>query len=540
MRVLGLNGVYSRSHDASACLVDGQEIVAYAEEERFLRSKRALDKPPHNAINFCLESSGIDINSFDAITYGWQADEKRAADLLPLAQLSKLKVEIPVTQVAHHEAHAASVFYTSGFSEAAVLVMDGAGEHESITIWQGSKATGLEKRASFGIERSLGYLYGAISKFCGLGTFGAGKLMGLAPYGEARYIEVIRAAYEGTKLPKHVLPDLQKAFFESVFGQLKAAGFNPAEIDYQYDAVSAKVLATPQLLTSHKDLAASLQSFLEQKAIELTRLAKMSTGADYLCLAGGVAMNCVTNSLIQNSGLFKDVFVQPACEDSGVALGSVLALTQERVELSTAYTGPAFSDEEIGGILGRLGIRAVVYDDISTKGAELLAKGDVIGWFQQGAEFGPRALGARSILAHPGTVEMRDRVNKIKSRELWRPFGPSVAEERADELLYDPHESKYMLRSFRVKEDWSAKLPAITHVDGTTRPQTVERDDNPRFYDLIKAFEQLTGLPAVLNTSFNSHGEPMVATPEDALRTYYSTCLGALILGNHLLVKQAT
>ena len=248
-------------------------------------------------------------------------------------------------------------------------------------------------------------------------------------------------------------------------------------------------------------------------------------------------MNCVTNSLIQNSGLFNEVFMQPGCEDSGISLGAALAVTKQKAPLHTVYTGPAFDSDHIGKLLEERGVRATRHEDIATAVAELLADNQIVGWVQGGLEYGPRALGARSILANPADRAMRDKVNTVKHREDWRPFGPSVLAEAAEDLFETPHESRFMLRSFQVRSEWAARMGAIVHVDGSTRPQTVEPGDHQRYYNLIKAFAGLTGIPGVLNTSFNDAHEPIVSSPDDALRTFFSTGLGALALGDYLIVK---
>lgn len=536
MKVLGLNGVYPRSHDASACLIEGDQITAYAEEERFVRSKKAFDLQPENAINYCLDESDINVNEIDAITYGWLGAPLTAQDVLPAKFAAQLTTEIPIVQIEHHEAHAASVFFTSPFEESAVLVVDGQGETESTSIWRGTK-DGLEKVASFDINQSLGYLYGAVSNYCGLGSFGAGKIMGLAPYGDPKYTDVLREVYQSIQLPKQTGHDSQDAFYGQFLGKLHARGFPRSTYEHTYDPLTLKQRKEPILEDVHRDMAASVQVLLEEEIMQLVGQAKQLTGSNFICLAGGVAMNCVSNSVVQDSGLFEDVFIQPGCEDCGVALGSAVALIKEKVPLTSVYTGPSFSDEEVGIYLKNLRIRSTKHDSIADKAASLLADNIIIGWFQGGLEYGPRALGGRSILANPATTEMRDEVNRVKSREPWRPFGPSVLAERAADLFENPHESNYMLRSFAVRKAWRSRLAAVVHVDGSTRPQTVRREDNPCYYDLIKSFDNITGTPGILNTSFNNYDEPIVASPLDAIRTFYSTNLGALVLGNHLILK---
>lgn len=534
--VLGLSGVYPWDHDAAACLIKDGTIVAYAEEERFSRTKKAFNLPPHNAITFCLESTNTDINEIEVITCGLTDRQVSAKDILPEKYAVKLNGDISIRQISHHKAHAASVFYTSPFEQAAVLVIDGQGDAESISIWKGTDKD-LRQIASWGANKSLGFLYGAIATYCGFGEFGGGKVMGLAPYGQPKYLDLLTEIYQSIDLPPDASTGSDEPYIAQFLQKLADYGFSATTYEYIFDDLTQQKRKLPKLEQVHKDLAASVQSLLEHEVLRYATQAKKITGSDYLCLAGGVAMNCVANSIVQNSGIFKDVFIQPGCEDCGVALGSALAWLNQKVPLRTPYLGPAFNDHDIGAMLEARGISAVMNKNITVTVAKLLADNQIVGWFQGGLEYGPRALGNRSILANPATTKMRDKVNAIKRREPWRPFGPSVLAEHANEIFEHSHESNYMLRSFTVREIWRQKLAAVVHVDNSTRPQTVSRHDNPRFYDLIAAFEKLTGIPAVLNTSFNNYDEPIVATPDDALKTFYSSDLDVLVLGAYLVYK---
>jgi carbamoyltransferase len=536
MEVLGLNGVYPRSHDSSACLISDGVIGPNVEEERFTRSKKAFDTQPHNAVTYCLTTAEVNVSELDAITYGWQGPELAARDILPPQHANNPDITAEVVQVQHHEAHAASAFYTSPFEEAAVLVVDGQGENESTTIWR-ANAEGMQKLATLPIDDSLGYTYGAISRFCGLGSFGAGKVMGLAPYGTPRYVDTIAGVYDSIRLGEQTTHDSQDAFFGQFTEGLAKLGFQEAAQHHEFDPLTKKVRKQPILEDVHRDMAASVQQFLEIKMLELAKEAQELTGLENLCLAGGVAMNCVTNSVVQNSGLFSEVFMQPGCEDSGIALGSALAYTKQKTPLTTPYSGPSFTNDQIAQVIQERGIHATRHDDIASVAARLVVGGELVGWFQGGLEYGPRALGNRSILANPTHAEMKDRVNAAKSREPWRPFGPSVLAEHADQLFEHPHESRYMLRSFQVRQEWQDRMAAAVHVDGSTRPQTVSTEDNPLYHELISNVHELTGTPAVLNTSFNSWDEPIVSTPGEAIRTFASTGLNSLVIGNYLIRK---
>jgi carbamoyltransferase len=319
--------------------------------------------------------------------------------------------------------------------------------------------------------------------------------------------------------------------------KLELTGINSARVGYEYDHLSQRTKRVPLLLREHYDLAASVQKYLEAEILELAQRARKLTGSDNLCMAGGVAMNCVANSVLENSGTFQGVHLQPACEDNGIAMGSALAELGQYAQLRTPYLGPSFTDKDIATILASQGIKSELSDDVSSDTASIVASGGVVGWFQGGLEYGPRALGNRSILANPSIPGMHTKVSNAKRRELWRPFGPSVLEEFGEDLFDRFVSSPYMLRSFNVRPEWTNRLAAVTHVDGSTRPQSVTEVANPRYYRLIKKFAELTGIPAVLNTSFNDDREPIVCTPDDAIKTFVTTGLDVLVLGNRIIRK---
>lgn len=522
MHILGLSGIPPWDHDASACLIDGDTIIALAEEERFVRKRRASGLLPYNATIFCLSFAGMNVNELDVIACGKTGRQTDARDVLPEQFLPYLKRHLPVVRISHHEAHAASCFYSSPFRQAAVLVIDGQGDDESISIWAADEK-GLEKLASFGVHRSLGYMYGAIATYCGFGYFSGGKVMGLAPYGTPKYIDMLSSIYRDIRLDSSTRLHADIPYVQQFHKKMQDRGLEPR--------------TTTALEQVHCDLAASAQALLEREVLGYVRQAKRLTGSSFLCMAGGVAMNCVTNSIVQNSGIFDDIFLQPGCEDCGISLGSALAVTKQKVSPLNAYLGPCYTDEEIASLLKSSSITFTRLTYAPQEAAKLVAANLVIGWFQGRLEYGPRALGNRSILAHPASTVTRDRVNGLKHREGWRPFGPSVLAERASDLFERSHESPFMLRSFTVKDSWRKRLTGVTHIDGSTRPQTVSKHDNPLFYELIRQFNDLTGIPAVLNTSFNDHDEPIVATPRDALKTFRTTRLDALVLGNFLIMK---
>lgn len=443
--------------------------------------------------------------------------------------------------VGHHEAHAASSFYYSGFKEAAILTVDGVGEWDTTSFGRG-RGDDLEILETVEFPHSLGLLYSTITGYLGFEVNeGEYKVMGLAPYGKPRHVDLIRKLI--TNLPgAQYLLDLRYFDFTS---------FKRMHSDEMVSLFGhAPREPRTEILDFHKDLARSLQFVLEEILMDKLKYLHQVTGIENLCMAGGVALNCVANGRIKREGPFKRMFVQPAAGDSGGALGAAAIghkrLTNGKTEsLSTlrhAYLGPAFSTEEVASFVASTGVQA---QDFRNREAELLetvarklAAGKIVGWFHGRMEFGPRALGARSILADPRSDKMQDRINSIiKQRESFRPFAPAVLEDRAAAHFDLDHPSRYMLETCQVKSP--IKLPAITHVDGSARVQTVDGDTNPRFARLLRAFERLTGCPILLNTSFNLNYEPIVCTPADALICFIRSGLDLLVLEDHLIDRSA-
>jgi len=544
MKILGLHGCKNRTHDAAAALVDGNLILAIAEEERFTRQKRAFDTSAKTAAGYCLRFAQKDINDIDAIAVGYNYSEsdkpvfsaKAIEQYLPSSDY-KITKKIPLYYVSHHLAHAASVYFTSPFSEAAILIVDGQGEDEATSIFR-ANGNDIKLLKKIKVDRSIGYLYSAISIFCGLGAFGAGKLMGLAAYGESKYRNIVDKIFNKINLTNSKCGDKQEEFTEIVLSKLKCEGFTEAKATMVFNKFGGKLEKSPQILQVHKDLAASVQFFLEDQLVCFAKEAEQLVKSDNLCISGGVALNCVANSVIENKKVFKNIFIQPACEDSGSALGAALwvAKTKIRGELSP-YLGPDYSDEEIQEILKSNKIKARLYRNIERIAAKLISRGEIVGWFQGRMEYGPRALGNRSILADPRRESFKTKLNIAKGREIWRPFAPSILVEYGDKILDDFVPSPYMLKSFKVKTDWKKRLSAVVHIDNSTRPQTVSKEMNTKFYNLITEFYKLTGTPAVLNTSYNFAGEPIVCTPNDAIKTFFSSGIDYLVLGNYLVEK---
>ena len=549
MNILGLTAPVSWNN--AAALVQDGRVVSAAEEERFVRIKQAPRMPAIHSARFCLDHSGIDGNDVDIIAIGWKPPfeytrrqfithlrhrEWRDALLsFPSGaeygiQQYKLKRELedldpglrgkPWVFVDHHLAHAASTFRTSGFDKAIVLTVDGNGEDQS-----GLSAIGLDggldiiERRS--IANSLGVLYGNTTQLLGFTRhLDEGKVMGLAAYGTPR-------------IPIAGLHITDNGY--SIARRYNRSGF--------WREFTDKRKPGDQIESVHKDIAASTQHQLELAGVALAQGMHARTNIRKFCLAGGVALNCDMNAHIHDLDFVDEIYIQPASHDAGTALGAALEVAARHGEpsgfrMDHAYWGPEYSARDIQSVLDEVKIPYTQPADIARTTAELLRDGALVGWFQGRMELGPRALGARSILAHPGKPEMKDRVNaEVKHREGWRPFAPSILEEEVASVVENPCAAPFMLLTFMVRPQWRDRLAAATHVDGTMRIQSVSAQTNARYHQMISHFHRLTGIPAVLNTSFNDRGEPIVMSPRDALRTFFSTGLEHLAIGDFLVSK---
>ncbi len=564
MYVLGVAGWTDRGHDASATLVKDGKIVAAAEEERFTRRKHAFDVLPHNAIRFCLEEEGINIDDIGDVGMYWdlpahykirgiRRDFSKITEELFPRKLFDYSDPPEIVFLGHHLSHASSAFRASGFDRSAILVVDGAGEDASTTIWYGSGKS-LDVVRRFGIPDSIGYFYEGITHYVGLEPSEPGKTMGLASYGKSsadidRLFELTKYGYR-LKVPEgrvvlglNGISDEQAQLRDHWINEFTSM-FGPGnEKIHTYKRLSGGYRPDPTMSEIYMRAAASAQNALEKLMVHLTETAVRETGSKNLCIAGGIGLNCVANGKILRSGLIDNIFIQPAANDAGGSMGAALELSSRlgrtpNLELRHTYLGPEFSMDEIESELNRLKIPFEYHNNIEDDVAGLLAEGNVVGWFQGRMEWGPRALGSRSILADPRDPKMKDKINNyVKFREWFRPFAPSILEENAGEYLVDSRPSPFMLLSFDVYKEKRDEIPAVVHVDGTTRPQTVDRRTNPRYYKLISRFRELTGVPMVLNTSFNVRGEPIVLTPYDAIRTFYSTGMDYLAMGDFLIRK---
>jgi carbamoyltransferase len=579
MYTLGINAAF---HDSSACLVKDGQVLAAAEDERFTHIKHGKRPTPfttyalpHYAIDYCLKEAGINLNQVDHVAYSFNpyllldemqnketiqlplepsahktADEqsspwdalflsyivnapRQLADGAPhhlRARFQGVRVNSHFSYqwhfVEHHLAHAVSAFHPSPFDEAAVMTLDGRGEKATTGYYVG-RGTSLKQIGQVELPNSLGLLYERVTEYLGfLHSSDEYKVMALASYGKPLYMDefndILQVGDDGQYTMKYPLN------LEERFGPARQRN-EPLE-------------------QRHFDIAHSLQATLENAVIKLANWLHDVTGMDNLCMAGGVALNCVMNSRLRDRGPFKNIWVQPAAGDSGTSLGAALWVDllergmigediEREYQMDHVFLGPQYSDKEIEDFLRQSMISYRRLDNVYDEVAEMLEQGKVIAWYQGRLEFGPRALGSRSLLASPISPTMKDRLNFIKSREDFRPVAPVVLEEEAPNWFKNAYVSPYMLFIYDVMEDKADKLPAVRHVDGTARIQTINRDQNAAYYDLIKAFQKRTGVPVLVNTSLNTLGQPIVNSPRDVLECFWTAPIDALVIGPFLVSK---
>jgi carbamoyltransferase len=558
MYILGINYTL---HDSSACLLKDEEIVFASEEERISRVKHD-SRFPVNSIKMALKIANITMKDVAYAGFSWQYPRVSTLikEYIPFLKgrykISKFRILAPIIWFIknrrekggmkmikrefgclpknvrfynHHYSHAVSACVFSGMDEASVLVVDGRGAFNSTTIWHWKEGK-IKLLKSYRVPNSIGFLYARFTQYLGFQPFeDEWKVMGLAPYGKpgvdlSPFIRIEEDGYwvnSAALLGKHY-EDLSE--IEKLYGPKR----EPEE----------------EITQRHKDIAYALQEVTERVMLFLVKQAVSLTGSKNLCLAGGVALNCKANGLILRSGLIENIFVQPASGDDGSALGAAFACLGEikgklpLFKMEHPYFGMEFGEDEIERILKTYKLPYKKSDNPAKEAAKFLAEGKIVGWFQGKWEFGPRALGNRSILADPRDPSMKDKVNKaVKFREEWRPFAPSVLEEYAEDYFDTCSSSPFMILTFWVKPEKRAVIPAVTHIDGTARVHTVNKNVNPLYWQLIEEFRRLTGVPVVLNTSFNLKGEPIVGSPFDAIRTFYTSGLDVLIMGPFVLEK---
>lgn len=565
MVILGLNYYF---HDSTSCILKDGILISAIEEERLNRDKHTKHFPALSAER-CLKDSGLKYEEVDHIAvsikphHNWV--KKLAfvlANMLGMIKSKsllrfityqighpylkqrefwdwynrhwgKLKNKPKVHFIEHHLSHVVGSFYVSPYKKAALLGIDGSGEWA--TTWLGyGDGIKTQKICENFFPHSLGAFYEIVTAFCGFKpNYDEGKTMGLAPMGNPdTYKEVVEKLIEVDKDGKF---------------KMDLTFFNPQYVSYSKKFV--KVFGEPRAKDApfeqrHKDVAAAFQQVLEDKVLQICNVLYEKTKADYLVIAGGVSLNSVMNGRIIRESKFKDIYVMPAAGDNGTALGAAfyvyngkLGYKREYVH-DNPYVGTSYSNEEIKKVLDGVKLKYEYIGDICDYAASLLENGKIIGWFQGNMEIGPRALGSRSILANPAFPDMKNKINaEVKFREAYRPFAPSVIVESKDEFFDLEVEAPFMLKVCNVLKNKVKVIPAVTHVDGSARLQTVRKELHPRYYNLIKSLGDKTGIPVVLNTSFNVQGEPVVESPKDALRCFFSTGLDALIIGNFVLLK---
>jgi len=558
MYTLGINAVF---HDSSACLLKNGILLAAVEEERFTgikHGKRPIPfstyELPFHAIAYCLDVAGIHLSELDHIAYSFdpallstEEREKNAGNgtdpwidqFLPAVlsapahlvdgyphHLQKQYKDSKQTDwswhfVEHHLSHAASAYLPSPFHEAAVMTLDGRGEIATTTYNVGlnNKMTRIDEVK---LPHSLGLLYEEVTTYLGfLHSSDEYKVMALASYGKPEFLKDFRE-----------MISLKGAGQYTVHNQSFVERFGPAR------------LREDEFTPHHFNIAHSLQIALEETVLELTDWLQQQTKQDNLCIAGGVGLNCVLNARIRDRGTFKNIWVQPAAGDSGTALGAAMWVDQQQRRneeksfvMNHAYWGPEYTDASIEQFLKWAKVPYRKLENIAEQTADILAEDKIIGWFQGKMEFGPRALGSRSILASPIHPEMQQRLNEVKDREDFRPVAPVVLEEDAGEWFKGASVSPYMLFVYDVLEDKAARIPAVKHIDGTARIQTINEQQHPEYYRLLKAFKARTGVPVLVNTSFNTLGKPIVCSPRDAIACFWTSPFDALIIGSFLISK---
>ncbi|MCF6407875.1 carbamoyltransferase [Chitinophaga filiformis] len=572
MYTLGINAAF---HDSAACIVKDGQLIAAAEDERFTHIKHgkrpipfSAYELPYHAIDYCLQTANIHLGDVDHISYSFdpfilltEEDANKHEIDIPLRQPSQFVPEKWISPwdplflsaiinapgqltdgyphhlqkrfhgarfhndqwhfVEHHLCHAASAFLPSPFDEAAVMTMDGRGEKATTTFSLG-KGNSLDRISQVNMPHSLGLLYEKVTTHLGfLHSSDEYKVMALASYGKPVFVNAFRSMISLSDHGEYSIDDEQMV---ELLGPPRKKG--------------------DEFTAHHFNIAHSLQAVLQESVLQISDWLQKKTGADNLCFAGGVALNCVLNAKIRDAGIFKDIWVQPASGDAGTALGAALWTdatlrnSQEKTfHMDHAYWGPEYNDDEIKTFLDWTKTPYRKLGNVAEETAELLAQDKIIGWYQGRMEFGPRALGSRSILASPISANMQARLNEVKDREDFRPVAPVVLEEVAGDWFEGAHFSPFMLFVYDVKPDKKDKIPAVTHVDGTARIQTINRSQHSRYYDLLQAFYKKTGVPVLINTSFNTLGKPIVCTPRDAVECFWSSPFDALVIGSFLIQK---
>jgi carbamoyltransferase len=574
MYILGINAFHG---GASACIVKDGQLVAAVEDERFRRQKYWAGFPSES-IKFCLQQAGITAYDLDHVAISRDpsahiaqkalfALRKRPSFALIRDRVSNMgavkdikghlceslrldanAVKADFHRVEHHRAHMASAFFVSPFQDAAVLSIDGMGDFVSTMVGSG-KDNSLEIDDQVLFPHSLGIFFTALTQWLGFPNYGdEGKVQGLAPYGTPRYMDEMHKMVR--LLPNGAFElDLQYFVHHAQGADMTWEDGSPT-VGTLYSPEVVKLLGEARPVRSeytqhHYDVAASMQAMLEEAEFHIVRDAAKRTGKKALCLAGGVALNSSFNGKVLPETDFEDIFVQPASGDAGTCIGAAFYVYHQTLghprsfEMKHSYTGPSYTNAEIEIVLKGRGLSYKTLDDseIFRTTADLMVQANVVGWFQGAAEWGPRALGNRSIVADPRRDDMKEILNaRIKHREMFRPFAPSILGEATGDYFEQSYPDPFMVKVYKIREEKRAEIPAVTHVDGTGRLQTVEKDVNPRYHQLISAFAEQSGTPVVLNTSFNDN-EPIVCTPDEAINCFERTHMDVIVLGNYMMKK---
>jgi len=554
-------------------------MLVCVEEERFIREKIAKNKWPVHAIKYCLDTANLTLEKIDKVAVGWNCNKypgymadffarqeelypnkgtvfrNNEADILkrytPDVYLHNFNVALQAARLGsveeleyydHHECHAAASFYHSGFDEALVFIMDGSGEDEATTVWK-AKDDKLEKLKTFQLPHSLGRAYSCITEFLGYWAYtDEGKIMGLAPYGRLdpeiheKMQKLVSINEDGTY---EIDPDL------IYYGE---HSYNPRFTDKLVELLGPprRPLKRNEGISDHyKNIAFSIQHLLEDAVGRLVRTFMRDTGINKICIGGGVAMNCKMNGYVSGLEGVEDLFVHPASHDGGANIGAAMLSLKRHVpgisfeKLPHAYFGPSYSDQYIESVLNYSKLKWKKLDDPAPFIAERLAKGEIVALFQGKMELGARALGNRSILANPLLEDTKGILNDhVKHRENWRPFCPSILEEYGKDFFERTVHPGYMVVATKVRDEKAGLIPSAVHVDGTARPQFVSRKTNPYFWEILEEFRKITNVPVIINTSFNIMGEPIINTPQEAIRCFYTTGIDVLILEKYVLVKE--
>lgn len=574
MFILGINAFHG---GASAAILQDGQLLAAVEDERFRRQKYWAGFPSES-IKFCLEQAGISAYDLDHVAISRDPSAHLAQKALfalrkrpsfaairdRVANMGAVKdvkgilcqslgleasaVKAQFHQVEHHRAHMASAFFVSPFQDAAVLSIDGMGDFVSTMVGTGS-GNQIEVDDQVLFPHSLGIFFTALTQWLGFPNYGdEGKVQGLAPYGEPKYLDEMHRMVR--LLPNGSFELDLKYFVHHAEGASMTWDDGSPTIGTLYSPEVVKLLGEPRAVRGeytqqHYDVAASMQAMLEEAEFHIVRDAAKRTGKKALCLAGGVALNSSFNGKILLETDFTDIWIQPASGDAGTSLGAAFYVHNQVLglprcfEMTHSYTGPSYSNAQIEATLKErnLSFQTLSDEELAPHTAALIAQANVVGWFQGAAEWGPRALGNRSIVADPRRDDMKEILNaRIKHREMFRPFAPSLLAERTGDYFEQSYPDPFMVKVYKVREEKRAEIPAVTHVDGTGRLQTVDKDVNPRYWELIHAFGERSGTPVVLNTSFNDN-EPIVCSPDEAINCFERTHMDVIVLGNFLMKK---